>query len=277
MRYINVNGQIVKETSAKVPYNNRAFRFGYGVFETMLFRGGVIQLKEYHWKRLFAAVDKLNLIMPEIMDADWLEAEIKKTIKKNKLEKFCRVRLQMYAGQGGLYDGQNAWAEFVIVATPEKEQITELNESGITLSIVEGLKKSNDTLANLKSCNALIYSMAAREADKKGFDDALIYNTDGNIIESTIANIFWIKGDTIYTPPLSEGCIAGVMRQYLLEQLPMTGVTIEEEPLTLDKLKAADGVFLTNAIRKIKWVSKIDDMTFSPNKVKALHSKVFTQ
>ncbi|MEZ5017966.1 MAG: aminotransferase class IV [Flavipsychrobacter sp.] len=277
MRYVNVNGQIVKETSAKVPYNNRAFRFGYGVFETMLFRGGVIQLKEYHWKRLFGAVEQLELIMPEIMDANWLEAEIKKTVKKNKLEKLCRVRLQIYAGQGGLYDGHNAWTEFVIVVTPEKEQITELNETGVRLSIAEGLQKSNDSLANLKSCSALIYSIAARQADKKGFDDALICNISGNIIESTIANIFWIKGDTIYTPPLSEGCIAGVMRQYLLEQLPMAGINIKEEPLTRAQLKAADGIFLTNAIRKIKWVSTIDDMTFKKDKVKALHDKIFTQ
>lgn len=274
MRYINVNGQLVKETSAKVPYNNRAFRFGYGVFETMLYRGGVIQLKEYHWKRLFAAVKQLELIMPEIMDANWLEEEIKKTVKKNKLDKFCRVRLQMYAGQGGLYDGQNAWTEFVIVVTPEKEQITELNDAGISLYIAEGLQKSNDSLANLKSCNALIYSIAARQADQKGFDDGLVCNTDGNIIESTIANIFWITGDTIYTPPLSEGCIAGVMRQYLLEQLPMAGITVVEEPLTMNKLKKAEGVFLTNAIRKIKWVNTVNNITFSNEKVKALCDKI---
>ncbi len=75
MRHININGRLVKDTSASVPYNNRAFRFGYGIFETMLMRESVIQLKEYHWQRLFDRIEKLGFGMPELMTREWVESE----------------------------------------------------------------------------------------------------------------------------------------------------------------------------------------------------------
>ncbi len=275
MRYININGQLIKETAAAVPYNNRAFRFGYGLFETMLIRGGVIQLKEYHWDRLFSGVKELGLVMPEIMDRNWIESEVIKTVKKNKLTKFCRVRLQVYAGRGGLYDGHSMWSEFIIEAIPEKQDITELNDKGVTMLISKGIVKSNDTLSHLKSNNALVYSIAARQAEEGNCDDAFVCNASGNILESTIANVFWIKDGNLYTPPLSEGCIAGVMRRYLMEQLPILGIDVVEKPLTLSELKAAEAVFLTNAIRKIKWVSSINDnMTYTVDKLLPIYEQL---
>lgn len=274
MRYINVNGRLVKDTSASVPYNNRAFRFGFGIFETMLMRESVIQLKEYHWERLFDTLDKLRFEMPELMTREWIEGEILRTAKKNKLEKLSRIRLQIYAGRGGLYDGQNMWSEFVIEAIPIEQHLTQLNDKGLTLCIAEGLQKSPDFIANMKTSNALIYSLAAAQAKRKRVDDALVYNTNGNIIESTLANIWWIKGKDLYTPPLSEGCIAGVMRKYLMQELPMKGLNIIEKPLTLNELKKADGVFLTNAVRRLKWVANIEGTEYNIDKVLPIYEHI---
>lgn len=274
MRYINVNGRLVKDTSASVPYNNRAFRFGFGIFETMLMRESVIQLKEYHWERLFDTLDKLRFEMPELMTREWIEGEILRTAKKNKLEKLCRIRLQIYAGRGGLYDGQNMWSEFVIESIPIEQHLTQLNDQGLSLCIAEGLQKSPDFIANMKTSNALIYSLAAAQAKRKRVDDALVYNTNGNIIESTLANIWWIKGKDIYTPPLSEGCIAGVMRRYLMQELPMKGLNIIEKALTLNELKKADGVFLTNAVRRLKWVANIEGTEYNIDKVLPIYEHI---
>lgn len=274
MRYININGRLVKDTSASVPYNNRAFRFGYGIFETMLMRESVIQLKEYHWQRLFNGIEKLGFEMPELMTKEWIESEILKTVKKNKLEKLCRIRLQLYAGRGGLYDGQNMWSEFVIECVPIEQHLLQLNERGLITCIAVGLQKSPDSIANLKTSNALIYSLAAKQAKKNKVDDALVCNTYDNIIEGTLANVFWIKEDAIYTPPLSEGCVAGVMRQYLLEQMPMKGINIHEKALTRVELKDADAVFMTNAVRRIKWISNIDGNEYKIDKVIPIYENI---
>jgi branched-chain amino acid aminotransferase len=145
-------------------------------------------------------------------------------------------------------------------------EVVKLNENGLIVGISRGLSKSADTLANLKSCNALIYAIAARQAKDQKWNDALVCNTAGNIIESTIANIFWIKDGTIYTAPLSDGCIAGVMRRHLMEK-----VAVKEQSLTRSALLQADEVFLTNAVKGIRWVSTIHDTSFKKDKVRSLH------
>lgn len=265
---------MIKDTSASVPYNNRAFRFGFGIFETMLMRESVIQLKEYHWQRLFDSIEKLGFEMPELMTQEWIESEILKTAKKNKLEKFCRIRLQIYAGRGGLYDGQNMWSEFVIECIPIEQHLTQLNERGLNICIAQDLFKSPDSIANMKTSNALIYSLAARQAKKKRVDDALVCNTNKNIIEGTIANVFWISNDIIHTPPLSEGCVAGVMRKYLMDQLPMKGIEIVEKPLTEEELLQAEAVFMTNAVRRIKWIGNIEGTEYKIDKVLPIYENI---
>ena len=133
---------------------------------------------------------------------------------------------------------------------------------GLVTGVAPGLAKSRDSLCNLKSCNALIYVLAAEYGRQCGWDDTLLQNTDERIIESTIANIFWGERGSIYTPPLSEGCIAGVMRRHLIERLSQHFMHVKEIPLTVDELHEATEVWLTNAIRKIKWIKSIDNKNY---------------
>lgn len=274
MRHININGHIHKETNAAVTYDNRAFRFGFGLFETMLMQDGEIFLKEYHWDRLYAGIQQLNFMMPELMTKEWIEKEIKRTVKKNKMEKLCRIRFQIYAGRGGLFDGQHPWTEFLIECKQIDPIILQLNEKGLTTNYVEGLAKSNDNMANLKSSNAMIYALAARQALDNNVDDTIIINTQGNAIETTIANLFCIKKDTIYTPPLTEGCVAGVMRKYVMQQLTEGGFEVVEEPINKKFLKEAESVFATNAIRRIKWIQHIGDKEYKIGKILDVYERI---
>ena len=258
MNYINLNGKITSATDAHIPVDNGAFRYGYGLFETMLVQDGVIRLCHYHMERLFAGLKQLYFVVPPLFTREYLENEILQTVKKNKLEKLCRVRLQMFASGGGLFGMENKQPGFVIECFPLEESTLQLNENGLIAGIATGLAKGIDSLSNLKSCNALIYAIAARQAKEHKWNDALICNTDSKLIESTIANIFWIKNGTIYTPPLTDGCIAGVMRRYILEK-----ITVEEKHLSVHELMDADEVFLTNAIKKIKWVREIGRVRYN--------------
>ena len=241
-----------------MPIDNGAFRYGYGLFETMLVQDGLISLWQYHMDRLFAGVKQLYFVIPALMSPEYLEKEVLQTVKKNKLEKLCRVRLQMFSGGGGLFSPENKHPGFVIECFPLDESSLPLNENGLVAGIATGLSKSMDALSNLKSCNALIYAIAARQAREHKWNDALICNTNGNIIESTIANIFWISSGIIYTPPLADGCVAGVMRRHIIEKIAVT-----EKSLSEGELQAADEVFLTNAIKGIRWVHEIGNTHYS--------------
>lgn len=274
MRHININGKIHKDTTASVPFDSRAVRFGFGLFETMLVLDGQIQLKDYHFERLFAGIKQLMFVMPELMTKDWMEEEIMRTVKKNHFEKLCRVRFQIYGGRGGLFDGQNPWTEFIIDCQKVEPNMIQLNEKGLSLIYAQGLQKSMDSICNMKTTNAMLYCIAARQATAKKVDNAIVHNTNGNPIETTLANLYCIKGDTIYTPPLSEGPVAGVMRRYMLEQLPKKGFTVKEEPFTPDFLKSADAVFITNAIRRFKWVARIEDKEYSFNKILDIYESI---
>jgi branched-chain amino acid aminotransferase len=220
----------------------------------------------YHRERLFSGAAQLYFEMPVLMTADWLQQEVLKVVKSNKAERLCRVRLQLYAAGGGLYSNATRHPSFVIECFPLEEDTLRLNENGLVVGVAEGIAKSNDSLSNLKSCNALVYAMGARQARANHWNDALICNTGGNVIESTIANVFWIKDGRVYTPPLTQGCVAGVMRRHLMQMI--TGVT--EKPLTREALNGADEVFLTNAIKKIRWVGMIGDVRYGNEMAKTI-------
>ncbi len=271
MGYTNINGKIVNTDAAIIAADNSAFRYGAGLFETMLVQAGNIRLRQYHWDRLFAGMQQLEFIVPKLFTPSMLEDEVLRTVSKNKLEALCRVRLQVYGGSGGIFGPDVKRPLYVIECYPLEPDTILLNNNGLVAGIAAGISKSNDSLSNLKSCNALVYAMAARQAKEHKWNDALVCNTAGNIIESAIANIFWIKDGAVFTPPLSQGCVAGVMRRHILHTIP----GIAETPLTTVALATADEVLLTNAIKGIKWVRAIGESVYGNKQIKSLSAGLF--
>lgn len=260
MKYVNVNGKLVEREQAGVPMDNGAFRHGYGVFETVLIVGGQLQLWKYHWDRLSSSMADLGLQLNKLYNSSgYLEQEIIRSVTKNGLLNLCRVRLAVYGGEGGLMSGGIQQAGFVIECFEIASTLPEWNENGLVLTIYEDIKKVPDKFAYIKSSNGLQYVMAAQYARQQKCNDALVQNIYGHITESAIANIFVVKNSIISTPPISEGCVAGVMRSFLLDKVP----GIVEQPISMDELMQADEVFLTNAIRRIKWVRCIGDKIFT--------------
>jgi len=117
--------------------------------------------------------------------------------------------------------------------------------------------------------------MAALQAKKERWDDAFVLNTAERVCDATIANIFVVKNGTICTCPLQEGCIAGIMRRFLLERLPVNNFSIQEKTISEEDLLVADEVFLTNAIKGIRWVGQCGAARYSNQITKAVFSKLF--
>lgn len=268
--YININGHLTQAAATIIPHDNRAFRYGEGLFETMLFRDGHIDYADNHWQRLFAGMQQLGFNMPGLWNPGMLEQEVIRTVQKNRLENLCRIRLQVWNGSGGLYDTQENSAQFLVECFPLDVEVTHLNENGLVTGLATGVFKSTDALSGLKSCNAMIYTVAARQAKANRWNDAFVLNMHGRIAESTIANIFWVKNGAIFTPPRSEGCIAGIMRQQLIGGFFKQNFKITESVLTPETLREADEIFLTNVIRKIKWVRSFEDKYYTCDVVKQL-------
>ena len=261
MHYFNYNGKILENGSNIVGPANRGLRYGDGVFETMKFKGSHLIAADEHFARLWKGMQLLQFEIPKLFTPDKLEQEIFMLIKKNKLAA-ARVRLTIIRSDGGLYDAKNHTPNYIIETTALAEGIGMLNNNGLQLCIYEDAKKSIDSFSNIKHNNYLPFLTGALFAKKQQCNDALILNSNGNICDSTIANVFYIKNEIIYTPALSEGCVAGVMRKWLIEKIREEGFTVYEAVITKDHLMNADEVFLSNSIYNIRWAAGIENKKF---------------
>jgi 4-amino-4-deoxychorismate lyase len=224
-----------------IPITNRAFRFGDGLFETLLVWDGVIKLWPRHLARLKAGLEYLSIPFPCASEF----------ALKQQTEIFCRqqnlkngyVRLIITRGDGGNTMGYSVPPKM----TPTLHfQAVHTNPPINTLPAPIRLGLAETRLFYpypCKTLNALPYIMAGLEAKAQGVDNVLMLCQAGLLAETSNANLFWIKGDTLFTPALSQPIVPGVMRDLILEI--WEGRT-EQGLYPMDVLKKADAVFLSN-------------------------------
>ena len=273
--FVNYNGQILHEDMPLVGAANRGLRYGDGVFETLKIVDLEIQLKPYHFDRLFSALNVLHFEIQSFFTPAFLEEQIRSICLKNHVARTARVRLNVFRKNGGLYDPVDHAPDFVIEASALPEIYLKLNYNGLVVDIFDGVRKACDSFSSIKSNNYLPYAMGALHAKQNQWNDCLILNTRERICDTTIANVFWVKEEAIFTPPLTEGCIDGVMRRHLLNALPQKGHPVEERNLEIDDLVKADEVFLTNAISGLRWVKEFRGKSYKNTVAQAIASWLF--
>jgi branched-chain amino acid aminotransferase len=245
---------------------NRSLRYGDGLFETIKIVNDKITNEQFHFERLFTGLSILQFDIPKSFKADFFDIKIKELLKRNSHLKKARVRLTVFRGNGGIFDPENLRPNFIIESweLPFEER---LNENGLIVDLFPDARKSCDIFSNLKSNNYLPYVMAALFAKKQKINDCILLNSYDRICDSVIANIFIIKDEKIFTPPLSEGCVAGVMRRWMIEKFDLKPYEVIEQKLTVNDILSADEVFLTNAISHVRWVKNFKDKNFANKKV----------
>ena len=258
--FINLNGKIVNGEDPVIRSTDHSYRYGDGLFETMKVKNGRILYAGHHVERLFTGLRILKFKIPHLLTEQRILEEATKLCEKNNCNDLARVRLSVSRGSGGVYDCDDQ-CTFLIECWPLEKNTRQLNEKGLVINIFPDAKKSVDAFSNLKSANYLGYAMGALWAKENKLNDALILNSYDRVCDATIANVFWVKESKIYTPPLSEGAIAGVMRRIIINARQ----DITESLLTEDILKDADEVFLTNVITGIRWVKQFRKKTYTNN------------
>ena len=262
MNYINFNGKLLAAETAVIGADNRGLRYGDGLFETIKYKNNELIFIDEHLSRLWKGMQVLKFELPKLFIPDNLQQQILQLIKKNK-QSSAGIRLSILRGNGGLYDAVNHNPIYIIQSWPIGDANAGLNENGLQLCIYPDAKKMTDNFCNLKHNNYLAYFMGALFAKQQQCNDAVILNNHDRICDSTIANIFMIKNGSIFTPPLTEGCVAGIMRKFIIQQLGEHGYAVTETPLTKEDLLNADEVFLSNSIYNIRWVAAIENKTYT--------------
>jgi branched-chain amino acid aminotransferase len=271
--FINFNGKLISADTPVIGANSRGLRFGDGLFETIKYKNNEFQLLEEHLERLWTGLKKLHFELPALFTRQFLTDELTKLVNK-KNHTCARVRLTILRGNGGLYDAENHQPNFIIQTWELANDFGKLNSNGLQLCIYKDAFKPCDAFSNLKHNNFLPYVMGALHAKQVHCNDAVILNQYGRIADSTIANIFMLKNNIIYTPSLEEGCVAGTMRQFLLKNLPSSGHQVLEKQITEEELAAADEIFLSNAMTPVKWVAGLGRHSFSNEQVLSVYNKM---
>jgi branched-subunit amino acid aminotransferase/4-amino-4-deoxychorismate lyase len=271
VKQIIYNGKVVNAGRAIITSGSRGLRFGDGCFETMKAVNKKIILKDLHFGRLLASLDLLEFNVPEDFAAT-IQKNIDDLLTKNKHVKEARIRLTIFRGDGGLYDVSDNAVNYVIETGGIES--TSFNDKGLAIDVYTAARKQCDHFSHIKSNNFLQYAMAARWAKAHDLDDAILLNPNDRIADATIANVFIVKDGIIRTPVLSEGCISGVMRKFLVNACRKEGIPVEETPVTADDLQNASEVFLTNAIRGIQWVGEIGEHSYTCQVSKLLYNKL---
>jgi branched-chain amino acid aminotransferase len=251
--FINFNGELLPADSKLLTTDNRAFRYGDGLFETMRLMKGQLKFPDLHADRLQKGMKALKIDGYSQMDTWFLKDKAEQLASRNKI-KHGRLRLTVYRDSEGLYTPTQNRMGYCRELKPLDEPRYFLNDKGLIVDIFTDLAKPTNFLSNIKTCNSLIYVMAGIFKSQNRLDDAFLLNQNGSLCEATCSNIFvWYKSH-LYTPALSEGCVEGVMRQVIIKLAKQGNIPFTEAQINPDVLYEADEVFLTNASKGIQWV-----------------------
>jgi branched-chain amino acid aminotransferase len=268
MNSICLNGKIVPGDGPVLMVDNRSFRYGDGLFETMKIVNRKIALESYHFDRLFSSLAIMGFTIPALMTAGKWREQIILLCEKNKCESLARVRLSVFRGNGGVFESLDDF-QYSIECWSLSESVNQLNENGLVIDIFPDARKSCDKFSNLKSANYLPYIMAARYAKEHKLNECLVLNVHERIADATIANIFLLKEGNLITPPLSDGAVNGTMRRYLMEK-----VKVEEKGISESDLQEAEEIFLTNAISGMRWVKSFRGKNYSSLQTKKIYQEL---
>lgn len=273
--FILFNGEYYFKDKFGISFKNRAFCYGDGLFETMHANGTEIQFFEDHMIRLKYGMKVLKMEIPTAIDSGFILKEIIKLLHKNKLYQGVRIRLSVFRNEGGKYTPTNNNISYLVETEYIENDHYELNHKGYIIDLYKDIQKPINKFANLKTSNSLLYIMAGLYAKEKKINDCVILNNKGNLVEGISSNLFIIKGDTLITPALTEGPVAGIMRKQILKIANSVGFKIEHESsVSEQQLLSADEVFFTNSINGIRWVLAYKEIRYFNNNTKKLIDKL---
>ena len=264
MDFVCFNGSFFPNNEPLFTAQNRSFRYGDGIFETMKVCNGKILLEQFHFERLILSLKLLQI--KGTLDLSSLSQLILELCRRNNCVELARGRLAAFR------NNENK-VEFVIEANSLAQEMNHWNEKGLTIELYPYARKNADALSNLKTANFLPYVLAELFAKERGIDDAVVLNAFNSLADTSKANIFLVINNEIFTPALNQGCVGGVMRRYLLEQLK-NNYRVHQEEISEEQLFAADEVFLTNSIFDIRWVEKFRQKIYASNKVLTLYQQI---
>ncbi len=250
--HIFYNGEVREASEPLLRAGQVGLLSGWGVFSTLRVRDGALFAFERHWSRMARDARLLNVTMPE--DSRKLEQQLMQLVHVNG-KPDCTLRLIVVRNGGGMWAGNPA-------GTPESDVIALTADSkdwghSVRLTVQANARYAANEFAGAKILSWGPNLVWAERAQRQGFDEAILLNEHGRVAECTSANIFAVFGNDVLTPPVSDGCLPGITREVLLNEIHIPDIRIFERGLTIADLECADEVCITSTTRDLLPVREI--------------------
>lgn len=243
MIYFNQN--ILTEKEFHLTRHNRAFKYGDGIFDTLKYTNGKIEFIEDHYFRLMSSMRMLRMKIPMYFSLQFYKAEILKLLSKNDVFDKARIRVSIFRKDGGLYNPLSNEINILM----ETGEVNLKHHDSYEIELFKDFPVYSGLLSNIKTTNRMINVVASIYASEFNYNNCILINEKKNIVEAINANIFLIKGNDIYTPSLTEGCINGIIRKKIIEAIKNNDqFQIHETSISPFELLKADEVFISNSI-----------------------------
>jgi branched-chain amino acid aminotransferase len=256
-RFISHNGKFREANEAALFAGQMGLLSGWGIFSTLRVVDGALFAWERHWARMTRDAQLLNVAMPQ--DARQVELELVRLAEANQAPD-CTLRFVVVRNGGGMWEGPgSSGASDTIGLTAASKNWG----ASVRLGIQPHARYAASDFTRAKILSWAHNLRWAERAQEQGLDEVILLNEFGRVAECTSANVFAAFGNEVFTPPLSEGCLPGITREVVLQELEVPGVRISERNLTLEELQAADEVFISSTTRGLLPVSEIGGRTLA--------------
>ena len=260
---INFNGLIVSNDT-NILTRNRAFLYGDAVFETVKIMDSKVLFLEDHYFRLMSSMRVIRMEIPMNFTMEYLEEQILTLAKSKNMAISSRARITVYRNDGGYYLPQDNTVSFLISVESLDTAFYSIDKKDYVVDLYTDFYISKQLLSSIKTTNKIINITASIFANENGLDNCLLLNDSKSVIEALQGNLFMLKGNTLITPPVSEGCLNGVMRKQILALArKIENLEVVEEVISPFDLQKADELFITNVIKGIQPITKYRKKEFT--------------
>lgn len=252
---INLNGALQSATSPLFSVHNRGFLYGDAVFETLRFGQNQLHFWEDHYFRLMSAMRVFRMNIPMTFTPEFLEQECIRVVEaQSSTSSSWRIRLSVFRNDGGVYLPASRDVSYVIEAKPLDEK-TYTSKERYNVELFKDYYVQKSMLSNLKSNNKALNVIGSIFMQEQGFDNGILVNDDKEVVEFLNGNLFVVDGDVLRTPPLTSGCLDGIMRKQVMRLAKKLNISCVEEKISPFDLQQVQEVFMTNSITGIQPVS----------------------
>lgn len=271
---INFNGAL-QDSDFHMSFANRSFLYGDGIFETLKIANNKILFWEDHYFRLMASLRIVRMDIPMSFTMEYIEEQILVLVRAMNIHESARVRFTAYRNSEGFYLPNNNSISFVIQASKLDNLKYNYSPIQFEVDLYKDFIVPKQLLSTLKTTNKITNVTASIFAKENQLDTTLLLNENKNVIEAANGNLFMVTENKLITPPISEGCLNGIMRKQIIAiAKQMDSITVLESPISPFDLQKADELFITNCIIGIQPITKYRKKEFEVRVARQLIEKL---